>query len=337
MEANRLIAVFGAYGHTGRFVVTELRRRGWRPVLSGRSAAKLRALADDVGEEARVASVDDPDSLDRAFSGAAAVIHCAGPFLDTSSAVLEAALRGGIHYLDVSAEQPPVLEAFERFDRPAREAGIVVMPAMAFYGGMGDVLATAARGDWTSSEDVSLGIALDSWHPTRGTRLTGERNRGPRFAVAEGRLQLLGAVARGRSWDFPPPFGTQDVVPLGLADVILMHRHLNAAGIVGYLNTAPLADLDDPATPAPTPADASGRSAQLFLLDVRVARGGETRRLVARGRDIYAITAPLVVEAAERILSGRCAGVGALTPGQAFDARDFLRALAPAGLVVEPG
>jgi short subunit dehydrogenase-like uncharacterized protein len=337
MAANRTVAVFGAYGHTGRFVVTELLRRGFRPILSGRGAEKLRALADDVGGEARVASVDDPGSLDRAFAGAAAVIHCAGPFLDTSRAVLEAALRGGIHYLDVAAEQPPVIEAFERFDRPAREAGIVVMPAMAFYGGMGDLLATAARGDWTTVDDVSLGIALDSWHPTRGTRITGERNSGARFAVAQGRLQPLGTVARTRSWDFPSPFFTQEVVPLGLADVILMHRHLNAAAIVGYLNAAPLADLDDPATPAPTPADASGRSAQLFLLDVRVARGGETRRLVARGRDIYAITAPLVVEAVERILSGRCTGVGTRTAGQAFDARDFLRALAPAGLEVEPG
>ena len=103
MTSNRTIAVFGAYGHTGRFVVTELRRRGWRPILLGRDGEKLRALAAETGEEARVASVDDAGSLDRALSGAAAVIHCAGPFLDTSSPVLEAALRSGIHYLDVAA------------------------------------------------------------------------------------------------------------------------------------------------------------------------------------------------------------------------------------------
>ena len=127
------------------------------------------------------------------------------------------------------------------------------------------------------------------------------------------------------------------MVPLGLADVVLMHRRLDAAAIVAYLNTAPLTELNDPATPAPAVADSSGRSAQVFLLDVRVARGGEVRRLVARGRDIYAITAPLVVVATERILSGRCRGVGTLAAGEAFDARDFLRALAPAGLEVEPG
>jgi short subunit dehydrogenase-like uncharacterized protein len=39
--SNRVIAVFGAYGHTARFVVAELGERGWTPVLSGRDAAKL--------------------------------------------------------------------------------------------------------------------------------------------------------------------------------------------------------------------------------------------------------------------------------------------------------
>ena len=39
MERN--VLVYGAYGHTGRFVVTELLRRGLTPVLSGRDAARL--------------------------------------------------------------------------------------------------------------------------------------------------------------------------------------------------------------------------------------------------------------------------------------------------------
>jgi hypothetical protein len=48
---------------------------------------------------------------------------------------------------------------------------------------------------------------------------------------------------------------------------------------------------------------------------------------MARGRDIYAITAPIVVEATERILSGHSRTTGAVTAGELFDAKDFLRAL----------
>ncbi|NVJ08318.1 hypothetical protein HUW63_24150 [Myxococcus sp. AM001] len=73
--------------------------------------------------------------------------------------------------------------------------------------------------------------------------------------------------------------------------------------------------------------DASGRSAQRFLVEVRARQGPEERRVTASGRDIYAFTAPLVVEAVERVLSGGAlAGVRAV--GEAFDAADCLRSLA---------
>lgn len=55
------VVVFGAYGHTGRFIVAELRRRGWTAVLSGRDRAKLEALREAFpGDECRVASVEEP-------------------------------------------------------------------------------------------------------------------------------------------------------------------------------------------------------------------------------------------------------------------------------------
>ena len=38
------VTVYGAYGHTGRFIVRELLKRGWTPVLAGRDAAKLAGL-----------------------------------------------------------------------------------------------------------------------------------------------------------------------------------------------------------------------------------------------------------------------------------------------------
>ena len=54
------------------------------------------------------------------------------------------------------------------------------------------------------------------------------------------------------------------------------------------------------------------------------------RRAVAQGRDIYALSAPLVVEALERIVDGRISAAGVVVAGQAFYARDFLASLARA-------
>lgn len=327
-ETKGRIAVFGAYGHTGRFVVAELRRRGWEPVPSGRDAQKLAALGDG-----RVASIDDPASLDRALAGTQAVLNCAGPFLDTARPVLDAALRARIPYLDLAAEQMAALALFEDYQEPARQAGIAAIPAMAFYGGLADLLATAAMGDWARADEILIAVALDSWHPTEGTRRTGERNTATRVVVSQGKLAPLAAPAPERQWHFPAPFGRQEVVGVPLSEIITIQRHLPAPEIHSFMNLGPLKDLGDETTPPPKPVDESGRSAQIFALDVTVRHGTITRRAIGSGQDIYAITGPLVVEAVERLLQAPPKG-GVFAAGEIFDARSFLKALEPAGLTI---
>ena len=332
--SGRSVAVFGASGHTGRFVVAELLRRGFRPIPIGRDASRASGF-EERGLDYRTANVEDPASLDRALAGAVAVINCAGPFLDTAEPLVAAALRARVHYLDVTAEQSSALATFERFAAPARDANVVVVPAMGFYGGLGDLLATAAMGDWASADEICIGIALDSWRPTLGTRLTGQRNTAPRLVITAGKLVPLGNPPPPSSWMFPEPFGVQDVTELPLTETVVIGRHLRVSHLHTYLNLAPLRDLRDSTTPPPAAADETGRSAQIFLVDVIVRNGMDTRRAIARGRDIYAFTAPLVVEAAQRILDGTVVGVGVLAPGEMFDAPSFLRALAPEHLTFE--
>jgi hypothetical protein len=88
------------------------------------------------------------------------------------------------------------------------------------------------------------------------------------------------------------------------------------------LSRSPLAD-----TPAPAAVDERGRSAQTFLVDVIVRSGDSERRAVASGQDIYAVTAPLAVEAVHRILTGQTLATGVGSAGEIFDAPGFLRAL----------
>ncbi|MFD9503322.1 saccharopine dehydrogenase family protein [Streptomyces sp. NPDC060035] len=325
-----VVAVLGAYGHTGRFVVAELLRRGMTPVLVGRDRHKLDALRGPAADvSVRVASTEDPASLDRALDGAAAVVNCAGPFLATAPAVAAAALRAGIPYLDVAAEQGVTAALFDTYGDGAREAGVVLVPSLAFYGGLGDLLATAALGDWPDADEVTLAYGLDSWHPTPGTRLTGETNAGQHLTYTGGRLQPFSYSQDVFPWRFPEPLGTQDARAFATADQVTLPRHVRTPEVRAVMNLAPLQDLRATDTPAPVPVDDSGRSAQTFLVEAVVRRGGETRRAVAGGRDIYAVTAPLVVEAVARVLDGRCKVTGVAAAGEAFDARSFLRALTP--------
>jgi len=189
-------------------------------------------------------------------------------------------------------------------------------------------------GGWTAADEILILTALDSWKPTLGTRLTGQRNHGPRFVFSNNRL-ARGDSPPARTWSFPTPFGQQEMEALPLSETITISQHLKTREIRAYLNAPALQDVRDPNTPTPTAVDDMGRSSQIFLLEAVVRRGNAERRAVARGRDIYAIAAPIVVEATERVVNGLAKRKGVVAAGEAFDAREFLTSLSPEHLSLE--
>ncbi|MFG1813873.1 NAD(P)H-binding protein [Kribbella sp. NPDC049174] len=317
------VVVYGATGHTGRFVVAELAERGFTPIVSGRDAARLSSISD----LARPASVDDPGALDRALDGAAAVINTAGPFATTAGPVIEAALRAGIPYVDVAAEIEANASTFADYAK----AETPVVPAMAFYGGLGDLLVTAALGDWTTADEVRVAYGLNSWHPTPGTRVAGkvshDRRAGRRVRFRNGALEYHDDKPTQQDWLFLEPLGRRQVIAdFSMADVVTVPSHVDVPDVRTYMTVEAATDLSNPDTPAPPP---QGSADQTFVVDVVVRAGGVERRAVARGRDIYAVTAPLAVEAVRRLLAGEARTSGVASAGAMFDAADFLRSLAP--------
>lgn len=331
---EKMVAVYGATGHTGRFVVDELLRRGLVPIAIARSAKALASVSFAETVIPRTATVDDAESVARSFDGAAAVINCAGAFLDTADAVAAAAVRSGIHYLDVTAEQPSAMATLDAFDGPARAAGVAVIPAMGFFGGFADLLATIAAEGWDRVDSIDVMIGLDSWHPTRGTRLTGERNTARRMAVENGRLVPVTLPPIERAWRFAEPVGDQPTLQVPFSETILIERHLKPAALHTYLSANALNDVRDASTPAPT-LDATGRSSQQFVVEVVASSSGDTRRVVAKGRDIYAFSAPLVCVVTEHLLRPDFIHAGAYAPGAILDAHDVLSALQPDHLTIQ--
>jgi len=335
MSSAGAVVVYGATGHTGRFIVAELQRRGFATVISGRDAAQLELLAAEVGEVVvRPATVDDATALDQALAGAAAVVNCAGPFAVTGGPVVEAALRAGVPYVDVAAEIEANASVFADYADEARTAATPVVPAMAFFGGLGDLLVTAAMGDWTAADEAHVAYGLSSWHPTPGTRAAGavshQRRAGRRVRFTGGALEYHDDKPSEQDWTFPEPLGRRAVIAgFTMADVVTVPSHLAVPEVRTYMTVEAARDLADEDTPAPEPTDSLGRSDQTFVVDVMVRSGDVERRATALGQDIYAVTAPLVVEAVERILAGHTRTTGLASAGAMFDAADFLRALSP--------
>ncbi|MEO8240290.1 MAG: saccharopine dehydrogenase NADP-binding domain-containing protein [Flavobacterium sp.] len=322
------IAIYGAYGHTGKFIVSELYRQGYKNlILSGRDHEKLMALNEEYPDlEIKTADINDSETLDSAFFDSKIIINCAGPYLDTAEPVIESALRLGSHYIDLSAEQKAVLDVFEQFSEQAERDKILVIPAAAFYGGLADLLSTALTQDWNHIDEINVYIGLDSWHPTKGTRLTGDRNHYKRLTFKDNRLQELESGSP-KEWDFKNPIGIKEVVALPLSEIITISRHLNVNTVNTYLSQNSLTDLRNKDTPEPKPIDNKNRSSQQFCVEAEATKGNTKRTITAQGQDIYAVTAPLVVEAINRIVSGRVKKTGVTTMGEVFDAADFLQSL----------
>jgi len=322
------IAIYGAYGHTGKFIVAELYRQGYRNlILSGRDLEKLAALLPFFPDsEIKVADINDPKSLDEAFENTKIIINAAGPYLDTAAPIIKSALRSGSHYIDLSAEQKPVLDIIDEFSKEAKNKEILIIPAAAFYGGLADLLATELTKEWESTDEINVYIGLDSWHPTKGTRLTGDRNHYKRLTFKDNRLIELEPTPP-KEWNFNNPIGNKEVVSLPLSEIITISNHLNVNTVNTYLSQNSLNDLRNSSTSEPKPIDEKNRSSQQFSLEVVALKDNEERRISAQGQDIYAVTAPLVVEAVNRILSGNATLKGVKTLGEAFVTNDFLNSL----------
>ncbi|MBX7482109.1 saccharopine dehydrogenase NADP-binding domain-containing protein [Qipengyuania qiaonensis] len=322
------IAVLGANGHTAQFVIDELISRGLE-ILPATRDGRLRRRD---GSQTDCAAVDltDASSIEGVLRNADAVINCAGPFLDTALQTARAAILSGIPYLDVTAEQAAAASLFTELDEQARKSGTTVVPAMGFFGGLADMLAAyAARGAGpVRSTDVA--VALDSWHPTDGTRLTGKRNTHTRAVVKDGVLMPVEDTAN-RRWDFGPGFGDQEVALVPLSEIVLINRHISAHNVRSWMNLKPLSDLADTSTSPPVPTDSSGRSSQRFCVEIALEEAeGDYRRIRATGQDIYAVTAPLVVSACAMILEGRTTGLtGVRAPGEVFDPAAFFETVGP--------
>lgn len=331
MSTVGFIAVYGATGHTGQFVVHEAHRRGLPVVAVGRSLARLEEAAPSAMAR-RVAALDDAVSLQEAFTGCAVVINCAGPFLDTASPVAHAALRAGCHYVDVTAEQGSAQATFSDLHAPARAAHRVVIPAAGFYGGLADLLASALASPGAIDE-ITIAIALDRWWPTAGTRRTGERNTLPRVVVTNGQLAPWSPSSPSSPsvdvphWRFSPPLGDQAMVELPFSEIITLAHHLEVGTIRSLLNRSALADIRDTSTPPPTAVDDRGRSAQRFELAVRLVQHGVTKSAAVRGQDIYAVTAPIVIATAERLRAPTYRRSGALALAEAVEPVELLRSL----------
>jgi short subunit dehydrogenase-like uncharacterized protein len=194
------VLIYGANGYTGALIARTAVARGHRPVLAGRNASAVAALANELGLEHRAFALDDPAALDAGLAGAGVVLHCAGPFAHTYRPMADACLRAGAHYLDVTGEIS-VFEGLARRGGAARERGVMLMPGVGFDVVPSDCLAAHLKRRLPTATRLALAIQ-PLGRVSRGTATTMAENLHKGGAVRrDGRIVPVPACWRTRAID----------------------------------------------------------------------------------------------------------------------------------------
>lgn len=330
--------IYGANGYTGELTARIASEQGLRPLLAGRNAAQVAALADRLGLPYRVAALDNAAALDALLQDVAVVLHCAGPFIYTAQPMVDACLRNRVHYLDITGEIA-VFETLATRSDEAKRMGVMLLPGAGFDVVPSDCLAAHLAQRLPSATRLTLGIrALGKL--SRGTALTGVEAllRGEDGLVRKaGKLTPVPVAWKTRTIDFGK--GPRPAVLMPWGDVATAYhstgipnievymsfppatvRAMKVSRYVGWLARLPgVADLlrGRVRSGAPGPTDAE-RAQGLSLLWGRVeddaGRAVEARLRTPEGYTLTALTSLLIVR---KVLAGQVKP-GYQTPSRAY-------------------
>jgi short subunit dehydrogenase-like uncharacterized protein len=268
--------IYGANGVTGRLVLASALAQGERPIVAGRDASGVRALAERHGLEPAVVSLDDRPALEALLRRSSRVLHTAGPFARTSAPMLDACLATATPYLDMSGELDAVAATLAR-DAEARRAGIPLVAGAGFGVTAGDCIAAHVARRRPRARRLLIGVDARNAHHSVGAALSRLEVLGAGGAWIEGGALVRGPIAHRR---FAAGLGMQrrTFVAAPLAEALAAHRTTGIAQVIAGI---------------PVPRAVAPLMRWLAPLLQRLARQPALRRLAARrGRPAEAPETP---------------------------------------------
>ena len=331
--------LYGASGYTGRMIAEEAVRRGHRPVLAGRSAERVRPLAESLGLEWRAFGLTDVTAIREAFADCQAVLLTAGPFDLTAPPMIDACLALGIPYADI-ANEIPIFQLAQQRDAQARARGVALVPGVGFGVVASNCLVRFVAEQVPDVAAIQCAIHIASTQGSAGAAETGlTLLEGGGKVIRGGRLTPYRLGRGARRLRFAD--GERIVTPTPLGDLIAAAETTGAADVTAYSSALPTGatgailplvrrllwiaplrrqlltmtsqgDAASAAPQAPEPRSQAWAWAR--------GRSGAIAEAWLDMGDGYRFTAASSVLAMQRLLAGGLSG--ALTPAAAFGA-DF--------------
>lgn len=234
MSHDRIL-IYGAYGYTGELIARQAVSEGLSPVLSGRNAARVAALAQSLGLDARPFDLEG-DTVAGQLADIDVVLHCAGPFVDTAPAMVAACIATGTHYLDITGE----IEVFEHVfgrDADARETGAVLCPGAGFDVVPTDCLAAALAESLPDATELALGFESRSGLSPGTAKTSVEGLAGGGRVRRNGRIVKVALAADVREIDFGD--GPKHAMTIPWGDVSTAYYSTRIPSIAVYMPMSP--------------------------------------------------------------------------------------------------
>jgi geranylgeranyl reductase family protein len=336
MKRSSRVMIYGATGFTGTLIARAAVDLECVLVLGARDPERLATTARLLGLPYRAFSLDDSSATLAALGDIDFVLNAAGPFVDTSEALIASCLVTRTHYLDVAGELSVFLAA-HRHDAAARERGIMIMPGVGFLIVASDCLAADIATMAPEAKYLRFGLTQSTIFSRSSLRtIFGEARDHVVVRQAE-KLTQIPVGRLERQFDYGD--GPRTSLAVTLADVFTAHLTTGIPNIEAYfeasvaaragmaftmgfgatLGTTQLHRLVDfglsawPARPLPV---ARGAAKQVIVAE---AEDGwrRSRRLRMVTDDGYSFTAGAVNAILRRAIRGDLAP-GFQTPGKLY-------------------
>lgn len=232
--------IYGANGYTGHLIAKQAEKIGLHPVLAGRNLESIEALAAETGFDSLVFQLEDEQALMRALEGISIVLHCAGPFSATSQPMIEACLKTGCHYLDITGEISVFSNAQRQSDE-AKHADIVLMPGVGFDVVPTDCLAATLVNALPSATKLVLAFEADGQMSPGTAKTSIEGLAGGGCVRKNGKLKWVPLAWKTR--EIPFKRGKHLAVTIPWGDVFTAYISTGVPDIEVYMSVPPSAVL----------------------------------------------------------------------------------------------
>jgi short subunit dehydrogenase-like uncharacterized protein len=356
------VVVYGASGYTGKLICWHLAEYGIPFIAAGRSQQRLEEQMSKVPElEGHdyecVAVAHEQAALSELFSGKKVVYNVVGPFMQLADPVVKACLDADCHYLDTTGEQDWMFHVKRSYGQQFADKGLLVIPALSWMW-VGGLLAAELALEHPGIDTLDLMYLADSYtsvastmsfmrmlvndqHFLENNELLTWPNATPYPVAVPGMHMMLRSLPWGGGGEIV--WYEDDPRVRNCSVLVAFRNQLMLDAVIGMVQefVANFSDLQGEEREQKTNSmgnamvsEEPGREdpdVNRSIISCHGRGNTESVSVILRGNSPYLQTGRLAAEACQRILLGEQRGEGAISPTQAFGARELIASIAEHG------